>query len=119
MAGAAGIPGGVGPGAGRAGTRLGTGPGRAEGVSVRTLAAAAGLVSARVHQITAGAPCGRDRGDRVGASMVVLQTGGAVRWHPVIIRGDLDGAVLVWRTADATPVIPPLHLRLPGSNGHS
>jgi len=55
---------------------------RAEGVSIRTLAAAAGLVSARVHQITAGAPCGRDRGDRVGAGMVVLQTGGAVRWHP-------------------------------------
>ena len=41
---------------------------RAEGVSIRTLAAAAGLVSARVHQITAAAPCGRDRGDRVGAS---------------------------------------------------
>jgi hypothetical protein len=38
---------------------------------------------------------------------------------PVIIRGDIDGAVRVWRTADATPVIPPLHLRLPGSNGHS
>src|SRR5690242_19023312 len=55
---------------------------RAEGVSIRTLPAAAGLVSARVYQITAGAPCGRDRGDRVGAGMVVLQTGGAVRWHP-------------------------------------
>ena len=53
---------------------------RAEGVSIRTLAAAAGLVSARVHQITAGAPCGRDRGDRVGASMVVLQTGGELWW---------------------------------------
>lgn len=38
---------------------------------------------------------------------------------PVIIRGDIEGAVLVWRTADATPVIPPLHLRLSGSKGHS
>ena len=37
----------------------------------------------------------------------------------VIIRGDIDGAVRVWRTADATPVIPPLHLRLPGSNGQT
>jgi hypothetical protein len=46
-------------------------PARAEGISVRTLAAAAGLVSARVHQITAGAPYGQDRGDRVGASVVV------------------------------------------------
>src|ERR1700759_229388 len=45
-------------------------PARAEGVSVRTLAAAAGLVSARVHQITAGADvlvglvAGLYRGDR-------------------------------------------------------
>jgi hypothetical protein len=94
-------------------------PARAEGVSIRTLAAAAGL-SPGVHQITAGAPCGRDRGDRVGAGMVVLQTGGALSdGTPVIIRGDIDGAVRAWRTADATPVIPPLHLRLPGSNGHS
>ena len=61
---------------------------RAEGVSVRTLAAAAGLASARVHQITAGAPCGRDRGDRVGASMAVLQTGALSDGTPVIIRGD-------------------------------
>ena len=30
---------------------------------------------------------------------------------PVIISGDIDGAVRVWRTGDATPVIPPLHLR--------
>jgi hypothetical protein len=57
-------------------------PARAEGVSIRTLAAAAGLVSARVHQITAGAPCGRDRGDRVGASMVVPQTGGRCQMAP-------------------------------------
>ena len=89
-------------------------PARAEGVSIRTLAAAAGL-SSGVHQITAGAPCGRDRGDRVGASMVVLQTGGLSDGTPVIIRGDIDGAVRAWRTADATPVIPPLHLKLPGS----
>jgi len=45
-------------------------PARADGVSVRTLAAAAGLVSARVHQITAGADvlagllAGPYRGDR-------------------------------------------------------
>jgi hypothetical protein len=45
-------------------------PARAEGVSIRTLAAAAGLVSARVHQITAGAGvlvgllAGLCRGDR-------------------------------------------------------
>jgi len=62
---------------------------RAEGVSIRTLAAAAGLVSARVHQITAGAPCGRDRGDRVGASMVVLQTGA-----DVLLRESVQAVVL-------------------------
>ena len=84
---------------------------RAEGVSIRTLPAASRLSPARVHQITAGAPCGRDRGDRVGASMVVLQTGALSDGTPIIIRGDIDGAVRVWRTADATPVIPPLHLR--------
>ena len=34
---------------------------RAEGVSIRTLAAAAGHSPARMHQITAGAPCGGPR----------------------------------------------------------
>ena len=62
---------------------------RAEAVSIRTLAAAAGLVSARVHQITAGAPCGRDRGDRVGASMVVLQTGA-----DLLLRESVQAVVL-------------------------
>jgi len=60
-----------------------------EGVSIRMLAAAAGLVSARVHQITAGAPCGRDRGDRVGASMVVLQTGA-----DLLLRESVQAVVL-------------------------
>jgi hypothetical protein len=86
-------------------------PARAEGVSVRTLAAGSRLSPARVHQITAGAPCGRDRGDRVGAGMVVLQPGVLSDGTPVIIRGDIDGAVRAWRTGDATPVIPPLHRR--------
>jgi hypothetical protein len=83
---------------------------RAEGVSIRTLAAAAGLSPARVHQITAGAPCGRDRGNRVGTGMVVLQTGALSDGTPVVISGAGAGAVQAWRTADATPVIPPLHL---------
>ena len=52
---ATGIPGGLAPGAGRARTRRALASARAEGVSIRTLAAAAGLSPARVHQITAGA----------------------------------------------------------------
>ena len=43
------------PGAGGAGTRLGAGLGPRGGVTIRTVAAAAGLSPARVHQITAGA----------------------------------------------------------------
>jgi hypothetical protein len=74
---------------------------RAEGVSIRTLAAAAGLVSARVHQITAGAPCGRDRGDRVDAAWSSSRRGVLSDGTPVIIRGDIDGAVRAWRTGDA------------------
>jgi hypothetical protein len=46
---------GVAAGAGRTGTDVGAGVGRAEGVSIRTLAVAVGLSSSRVHQIVADA----------------------------------------------------------------
>ncbi len=52
---ATGVAGGVAPGAGGAGTQLGTGLSPRGGVSIRTLAAAAGLSPTRVHQITADA----------------------------------------------------------------
>ena len=29
---------------------------------------------------------------------------------PVILSGGADGTVRVWRTADGTPLVPPLHL---------
>jgi hypothetical protein len=45
----------VAAGAGRAGTDAGAGLGPAEGISIRTLAAAAGLSPSRVHQLVAGA----------------------------------------------------------------
>jgi hypothetical protein len=89
---AAGIPGGVAPGAGRAGTRLGAGLGPCGRVSIRKLAAAAGLSPARVHQITAAADL-----DELDAALGELRAAGwpAPEDPGVDDDAELDGRDLI------------------------
>ena len=60
-----------------------------------------------------GPPTAPRSGTRCAAIMARYQRwrwGGVPDGTPVIISGGRDGTVRVWRTADGTPVVSPLHL---------